>query len=269
MVAKAASGKRSARTAGRATAGPARRAATKKTAVKKAAAKKTEVSKKTVAKKPAAKKAAVKKPAAKKQPAKKVAKAAPAKPVVIDVESLVYKLVASAAERDASVVYGALPPAAIDGIAAIVPPAVQFVPPPSYRKFMAAFGSLRALDADGEIVEFCVYTPKEVAAQTRSYVRIPAGVRWEDEDGRPCTLSTDHLIAFARAGVEGRWCFDASAPGSGGELPVCYHHQDEPLHARSRESGAQVSSRGHDYPDFLAWLIGQVEEFCAPPHKRR
>lgn len=281
MVAKAASSKRSAKKAGRATAAPAKRAATKKAAVKKTAAKKAAskktAAKKTAVKKPAAKKsptkktaakeAPTKKTAAKKSPAKKTAKVAP--PVVIDVESLVYKLVAAAAERDASVVYGALSPAAIDGIAAIVPPAVQFVPPPSYRKFMAAFGSLRVLDADGEVAGFCVYTPKEVAEQTRNYVRIPAGVRWEDEDGRPCTLSTDHLVAFAREGVEGRWCFDASAPGPGGELPVCYHHQDEPLHARSRESGARVSSRGHDYPDFLAWLIGQIEEFCAPPRDRR
>jgi hypothetical protein len=253
MVAKAASGKKSAKTAGRAKAAPAKRAAAKKTAVKKAAAKKT----------------AAKKTAAKKTAAKKTAKAAPAKPVVIDVESLVYQLVAAAAERDASVVYGALPLPAIDGIAAIVPPGVQFVPPPSYRKFMAAFGSLRALDADGELAGFCVYTPKEVASKTRQFVRIPAGVRWEDEDGRPCTLSTDHLLAFANAGPEAQWCFDASAPGPGGELPVCYHHQDEPMHARSRESGARVSSRGHDYPDFLAWLIGQIEEFCAPPRKRR
>lgn len=279
MVAKTASGKRSAKKVGRAKAAPARRSAAKKSAAKKSPAKKSPVKKTATktspAKKAAAKKSAAKKTATKGSPAKKsaekqatAAKAAVPKPVVIDVESLVYRLVAAAAERDASVVYGALSSAAIDAIAAVVPPPVQFSPPPSYRTFMAAFGSLRVLDADGEIAGFCVYTPKEVAAQTLSYVRIPEGVRWEDEDGRPCTLSTDRLIAFARAGVEGRWCFDAGAPGPGGELPVCYHHQDEPLHARSRESGARVSSRGHDYPDFFAWLIGQVEEFCDPRRRR-
>jgi hypothetical protein len=246
---------------------PAKKAAAKKVAVKKTAAKKTAV-KKTAAKKSAVKKTAAKKTAAKKSAAKKTAaKKTAASPVVIDVESLIYQLIAEAAERDCSVVYGALSAAAIDGIAAAIEPpfgSVEFTPPPSYRKFMAAFGSLRVLDGDGELAGFCVYTPAEIAAKTRGFVHVPAGVRWEDEAGRPCTLTTNNLIAFADTGGEAKWCFDTAAPGPGGELPVCWHHQDEPLHARSRETGAPVSGRAHDYPDFLAWLVGQVEEFCSP-----
>lgn len=268
-------------------------AASKRVAAKKAAAKKP-AAKKVAAKKPAAKKVAAKKTATKKAATKKTAtkraaatrKAARAKssaarsvskarstaPVVIDVEALVYRLIGAAAERDLSVVYGALSGAALDAIASSIVPefgTVQFTPPPSYRRFMAAFGSLRVLDADGEVAGFCVYTPGEVAEQTRDFVHVPAGVGWEDDDGRECTLTTNHLIAFADAGGEARWCFDTEAPGPGGELPVCLHHQDEPLHARSRESGAQVSERAHDYPDFLSWLIGQVNEFCEPPRASR
>jgi len=96
---------------------------------------------------------------------------------------------------------------------------------------------------------------------------VPAGVRWKDEQGRACTITTDHLVAFA-AGPSGCvWCFDASA--GAGELPVVAHDQDEPMHARDVETGAPVSSRAPDYPDFMAWLAGQVEALCAPPRRRR
>lgn len=289
MVTKATATKR----AGRAKASaPSKRTAAKKTATKKAPARKTTkkaaakkiaakkvAAKKAAAKKTAAKKTAAKKPAPKKaarakssRPAKPASKASSSAPVVIDVEALVYRLIGAAAERDLSVVYGALSGAALDAIATSIVPefgTVQFTPPPSYRRFMAAFGSLRVLDADGEVAGFCVYTPGEVAEQTRDFVHVPDGVGWEDDDGRECTLTTNHLIAFADAGGEVRWCFDTDAPGPGGELPVCLHHQDEPQHARSRETGAQVTARAHDYPDFMSWLIGQVDNFCEPPRASR
>lgn len=233
----------------------AKKAGAKKTAAKKVA-KKTAPAKKTAAKK-VAKKTAARKVAAK--PKAATTAAAPE-----GLEALVFRLITAAAERGLSVVYGAIGDAAL---AAASPLFGEREPPASYRRFMASFGSLRVLDGDGEVAGLCVYTPAEVARATADCVRVPAGVTWEDELGRACTITTDHLVAFA-AGPSGCvWCFDASAPA--GELPVVWHDQDEPLHARAVGSGAPVSSRAPDYPDFMAWLAGQVEALCAPPRRRR
>lgn len=233
----------------------AKKAGAKKTAAKKVA-KKTAPAKKTAAKK-VAKKTAVRKVAAK--PKAATTAAAPE-----GLEALVFRLITAAAERGLSVVYGAIGDAAL---AAASPLFGAAAPPASYRRFMASFGSLRVLGDDGEVAGLCVYTPAEVARATADVVRVPAGVSWEDEQGRACTITTDHLVAFA-AGPSGCvWCFDASAPA--GELPVVCHDQDEPLHARAVGSGAPVSSRAPDYPDFMAWLAGQVEALCAPPRRRR
>lgn len=252
----------------------AAKAVAAKKAAKKAPAKKTAPAKKRAAKKAPAKERAAKKASAKKTAAKKVAaKAKTAKATNAAVATavaapeglavLVFRLITAAAERGLSVVYGALGDAAL---AAVVPLFGEAGPPASYRRFMASFGSLRVLDDDGEVEGLCVYTPAEVARATADVVRVPAGVTWEDEQGRACTISTDHLVAFA-AGPSGCvWCFDASAPG---ELPVVCHDQDEPLHARAAGTGAPVSSRAPDYADFMAWLAGQVEALCAPPRRRR
>lgn len=174
-------------------------------------------------------------------------------------EALVYGLIAAAAERDLGAVYGAVPAAALDELVAALRPEVEFVPPPSWRAFMAAFGSLRVLDAAGEVAELCVYTPREAAAHTKQHVRVGPGVLWVDDDGSEHAISTDHLVAFADAGGGGQWCFDTSAPGS--ELPVCCHHSEEPLFARKRDGGARVSAEAHEYPDFTAWLRGEIGEF--------
>lgn len=176
-------------------------------------------------------------------------------------DALVYGLIAAAAERDLGAVYGAAPAAALDELAAALRPAVEFVPPPSWRAFMAAFGSLRVLDAAGEVVDLCVYTPREAAAHTREHVRVGPEVRWVDDDGSEHAISTDHLVAFADAGGGGQWCFDTSAPGP--EYPVCCHHPEEPLFARKREGGGRVAAEAHEYPDFTAWLRGEIGEFMA------
>ncbi|MBZ5712151.1 SMI1/KNR4 family protein [Nannocystis pusilla] len=176
-------------------------------------------------------------------------------------EELVYGLIAAAAERDLGAVYGAVPAAALDELAAALRPEVEFAGPPSWRAFMAAFGSLRVLDAPGEVVELCVYTPREAAAHTKQHVRVGPGVLWIDDDGSEHAITTDHLVAFADAGGGGQWCFDTSAPGP--ELPVCCHHADEPLFARKRAGGARVSAEAHDYPDFTAWLRAAIGEFVA------
>ncbi|WAS96165.1 hypothetical protein [Nannocystis punicea] len=174
-------------------------------------------------------------------------------------EGLVYGLVAVAAERDLGAVYGAVPGAALDELTAALAPAVQFAPPPSWRAFMGSFGSLRVLDAAGEVAGFCVYTPREAAAHTREHVRVGPGALWVDGDGREHAITTDHLVAFADAGGGGQWCFDTSAPGP--EYPVCRHQADEPRFAREREGGGRVSAEAHEYADFAAWLRAQIDEF--------
>ncbi|MDC0720734.1 hypothetical protein [Nannocystis bainbridge] len=174
-------------------------------------------------------------------------------------DELVYGLIAVAAERDLGAVYGAVPPAVLSELVAALRPEVEFSPPPSWSAFMASFGSLRVLDAAGEVVELCAYTPREAAAHTREHVRVGPGVRWVDDDGSEYAIVTDHLVAFADAGGGGQWCFDTSAPGP--EYPVCRHHAEEPLFARKREGGARVSAEAHDYADFTAWLRGEIDEF--------
>ncbi len=234
---------------------PAKKVA-KKVPAKKAPAKKTPAKK--VSKKVPAKKTAAKKTAAKKTPAKKAAVSA-----ADGLEGLVHRLIAGVAERGLSVVYSSVGDAALATIGF-----ANFVPPPSYRRAMAAFGALRVLDSEGEIVGLSIFTPAEVAQVTRGRVRVPPGVRWEDAQGRPCTITTDHLIAFAEGPRGCVWCFDAAAVGPDGEMPVVSHDEDEPLRARDVATGAPVSSKPPDHPDFTAWLVGQVESVCAPPRPR-
>lgn len=249
----------------------AKTATSKKAAAKKAAAKVApakKVAKKAAAKKAAGKKTAAKK-GAKKTGAKKrarptTAKTAPVAPRAEGIEALVYRLITAAAERGLGVVYGALGDAALAEVESWFG---KVELPASYRRFMASFGSLRVLGDDGEVEGLCVFTPAEVARVTRGVVRVPAGVRWKDEQGRPCTITTDHLIAFADGPRGCVWCFDASA--AAGELPVVAHDQDEPIYARDVETGASMTDRPPHYPDFMAWLAGQVEAFCAPPRRRR
>lgn len=177
-----------------------------------------------------------------------------------ELEGLVFGLIAVAAERDLGAVYGAVPAAALDGLAATLRPRVEFAPPPSYRAFMAAFGSLRVLDASGEVAGPCVYTPREAAAHTEA-LRVGPGVLWVDDDGSEHAITTDHLVAFADAGGGGQWCFDTRSPGP--EYAVCCHHPDEPLFARKLDGDARVSTEAHDHADFAAWLRSEIAEFVA------
>jgi len=160
-----------------------------------------------------------------------------------EVEGLAYALIGAAAERDLGAVYGAVPAAMLAELARSLGPEVEFSPPPSYQAFMAAFGSLRVLDAAGEVAGFCVYTPREAEARTRA-LRVGPEVR---------LAADDHLVAFADAGGGGQWCFDTRAPGP--EYPVCCHRPEAPRPARERD--------GHEYADFAAWLRGEVGEFGA------
>lgn len=173
-------------------------------------------------------------------------------------EGLVYALIEAAAERDLHAVYGAVPGLAAWALS--LRPEVEFVPPPSYQEFMATFGSLRVLGSAGEVAGFCVYTPREADAHTKR-LRVGPEVRWVDDDGVEHPISTDHLVAFADAGGGGQWCFDTRAPGP--EYPVCCHQPDEPLFARKLD-GSRVTEEKHDYPDFAAWLRGEVAEFFLP-----
>src|SRR5690606_19426646 len=154
-----------------------------------------------------------------------------------------YQLIAAAAERDLGTVYGAAGAAALEAITAGLRPQCEFAPPPSYAAFMATFGSLRVLDAAGEVAGLYVYTPAEALAYTLSEVRPSRGA--------------DHLVAFANDGGGGHWCYDTRAPGP--ELPVCAHHRDEPVQDGERGSGQRL-----DYPDFMAWLRGEIAEQCQP-----
>lgn len=169
-------------------------------------------------------------------------------------ERLVYELIAAAADRDLGTVYGAVPAAALEAITAGLRPLCEFAPPPSYQAFMATFGSLRVLDASGEVAGLWVYTPREAIERT------VAAVRSRGEDDDPEATTTEHLVAFADDGGGGHWCFDTRAPGP--ELPVCLHHRDAPVHARRVESGESVSGQAPDYADFTAWLRGEIAAFC-------
>ncbi len=169
-------------------------------------------------------------------------------------DALVYGLIAAAAERDLGAVYGAAPATAIDELVAALRPAVEFVPPPSWRAFMAAFGSLRVLDAAGEVVDLCVYTPREAAAHTRER-HVGPEVRWVDDDGSEHAITTDHLVRVRRR--RRRRALVLRHPARPGpSTPYCIIRRSRCSPCK-REGGGRVSAEAHEFADFTAWLRGE------------
>jgi hypothetical protein len=120
--------------------------------------------------------------------------------------------------------------------------------PASFRAFAARVGA-----TDGD--ELRVLSPREMIRDTKKLVRVPRSTRWATEHGTDVRIHTDHLVAFAAAGPEERWCFCVDAPG---EPTVYLHHQDEPR-ARIRDGKADrgwitAAAATPDFADFASWL---------------
>lgn len=128
--------------------------------------------------------------------------------------------------------------------------------PPSFRAFLTIAGSLSAsgTNADGFEIACRIFDSEERAQINSQLVHMPSGV--SRGDGHE--LSTNHLIGFASAGGEGVWCFGIDCQGD--ELPVYYHHQDEP-HAKFVESGLwEDGAPKPDFPNFAAWFEAHVTD---------
>lgn len=155
---------------------------------------------------------------------------------------------------------------AIDALADRIEPEVgefTYPVPPSYRAFLKLWGGAAVSGGDFTGDEFRILTLDQVVGDTEELVHMPEGVIWEDDEGREVEISTTHLVAFAAADIEARWCFGTDTPGEEGELPVFYHQQDEPLCARDVETGQPIDPEGAEptYRDFTEWLHDYVEGF--------
>jgi hypothetical protein len=141
----------------------------------------------------------------------------------------------------------------------------SFVAPPSYRAFLKKHGGVYVTGGEFHPDAFAILGPADIRTDTHDLVHVPRGVEWETEAGDPCTITTNHLVAFASAGdSEARWCFCTDAPGPDGELPVYYHHQDEPRCAKNAKTGAWINptAKKPAYRSFVEWLRAYVEAFC-------
>jgi hypothetical protein len=150
--------------------------------------------------------------------------------------------------------------------------ACAFSAPPSYRSFLRKHGGVYLTGDQFHPDAFAILGPADIRTDTRELVHVPRGVEWETEAGDPCTITTNHLVAFASAGdSEARWCFCTDAPGPDGELPVYYHHQDEPRCAKDVKSGAWINptAKKPAYRSFPEWLRAYVEAFCEGERLRR
>lgn len=154
---------------------------------------------------------------------------------------------------------------AIDALGGSLKPhfgTATFVPPPSYRAFLATASSLKLqvpVDGDWETVsELEVYAPKEVQRVTRATVHVPKGVSFAD--GR--AISTNHLVGVAgtRSSPDGTLCFDTRKADAAGEYPLVFHDQDEPVHAAFLDDGTSPY-KGTFKPkaaSFGAWFDASV-----------
>jgi hypothetical protein len=120
--------------------------------------------------------------------------------------------------------------------------------PAGFRAFAARVG------ASGDD-DLRMLSAREMIRDTKQLVRVPRGTRWVTDDGREVRIHTDHLVAFAAAGPETRWCFCIDAVG---EPTVYEHHQDEPR-ARIRDGNGDrgwisAAAAKPDFADFAAWL---------------
>jgi hypothetical protein len=84
--------------------------------------------------------------------------------------------------------------------------------PESYRVFLSLHSKVTA---DG----LKVLSRAEMEKLTK-FVHLPTGSASGDRE-----ITTDHLVAFAKAGDESAWCFRIDCDG---EMPVYYFHQDNP-----------------------------------------
>jgi hypothetical protein len=157
----------------------------------------------------------------------------------------------------------------IDALSARMKKLHPFPVPPSFRAFLGQVGAVGVggYDKDGDFDEtgFRVLPPKEIFSDTRELVHVPKGVEWEDAKGKPCTISTNHLVAFGEIGGdgEGRWCFATTEPQKSGELGVYYHHQDEPRCAKNAKTGEWIDRRASrpEFDGFIAWLEACVKRY--------
>lgn len=234
----------------------------------KKSAKKSPAKKRPVAKKSAAKKTARR---AKKAPARVALRSAPASKRS-SVESLIDALIARAAKFAESngarlQIEPGLTDAQIDAIAKSIKPHTgpfSFPIPPSYRAFLKRHGGIYLTGGEFHPDAFGILGPADIKTDTRELVHVPKGVEWETEAGDPCVIGTNHLVAFAVADSEARWCFCTDSVGPDGELPVYYHHQDEPRCAKDVKTGAWInpSAKKPSFRSFPEWLRAYVEAFC-------
>lgn len=154
---------------------------------------------------------------------------------------------------------------AVDALSTKVKPSFgtfQYPIPPSYKLFLTTFGSVtlkgRRVDPD----HFTILSGKQIVEDAANLVHVPEGVSWEPPTGgKASRITTSHLVPFATEDAEARWCFDTTVVGADGELPVYFHHQDEPEAARSVVTGEWLA-KPEGYPNFTTWFEAYVNRIC-------
>jgi hypothetical protein len=244
-------------------------AKTKKAAPKKKAKAKPKAT--APVKKAVAKKAIAKKPVAKKPVAKKKASSVVSTRNDLDkvFDSLIQKASRHIEGRGGRlVIEKGMSDDAIEKLCGSIKPhygSLSYALSPAYRAFLRKYGGVYAEGGGYHPDTFAILGPQDVKNDTRELVHVPKGVEWENERDEAVKITTNHLVAFASAGdSEGRWCFAVDTPGPDGELPVYFHHQDDPRSARDAKTGEWIypSAAKPAYPDFVSWLREYVDEFC-------
>lgn len=154
-------------------------------------------------------------------------------------------------------------------VEAVVPHfgALSWMPPPSYRAALAAWGPFAALREDvatGANKGFTLVGDDAIGSLNEDLVHMPEGVSRDDG----VTLTTNHLVGFAEAGGEAVWCFDVTKADANGEYPIYYHHQDEPR-ARLLHDGApgpweNPDDATPDFASFRHWLEAMAVTMTMP-----
>lgn len=134
--------------------------------------------------------------------------------------------------------------------------------PESYLAFLAVADGVIVTDVRSEEVLLHILNCDEVVSVNRNLVQIPEGVIWETPGGREVAIHTDHLFGFAMFDAEAVYCF---IENDGGESPVYYHHQDEPILAKIVGSEEWVEGElpcDSEAASFVEWFSDRVREIC-------
>lgn len=143
---------------------------------------------------------------------------------------------------------------------------ITFHVPRSFRAFLKVCSSARLKQNDGYSIEtdFWIYEPQKMAEITHDVVHVPEDVAIDEQNG---PITTNHLIGFAAtdASPDCNWCFRTDRIQKDGEVFVCIHDQDEPVHAKFIESGHDIDPRlaQNGYPSFYEWFKDYVNNICA------